>query len=94
MKIYHLDFIAKAKDTYRVDPVDEGRHSGEDGGLSHLVATAGGSVAGNTVDPPGAVHKTVQGTSRVALEDQQQQHNRADGPVCRRHRCFAFIFVP
>lgn len=72
--------MAKGKNTHRVDPVDEGRHSGEDGGLSHLVATAGGTVAGNTVDPPGSVHKTVEGTSRVALEE-QQQHNRADGPV-------------
>lgn len=45
----------------------EERDSGEDSGLRHLVALASWTVTDNTVDSPGSVGETAQGTPRVAL---------------------------
>lgn len=52
---------------YWMDPVNEGRDSGEDSGLSHLVTHASWTITDNTMDSPSSIGVTVQGTSRIAL---------------------------
>lgn len=56
------------KDAHRVNPLEEGRHSGEDGWFPILVAHASRAVADNAVDSPSPVGETVQRTSRVSLK--------------------------
>lgn len=69
---------------YWIDPVKEERDSGEDGGLFHLVAHASWTVTDNTMDSPGSVDETGQGTSRVALGKVAiTTHTRRKGPKCQ-----------
>lgn len=51
-----------------IDPVQEGRHSGEDGWLFILVASASRTVTYNTIDSPCSISETVQGAPGVTLE--------------------------
>ncbi len=54
---------------YLVDPVVESRHSGEDSGLSNVVAAKTRDEAGNAMNLPGtAAVLTVQGAARVSLD--------------------------
>lgn len=53
---------------YGKDPVDEVRHSGEDGGLLVLVAPACRPVTDDAVNSPDSTDQAAQWTSRVALE--------------------------
>ncbi len=67
------------KEAYWIDPVLEGRDSGEDSGFSHLVAHARWTVTDNTVDSPGSISVAVQGASGVALgqvEIRKDKENR------------------
>lgn len=53
---------------YLINPVIEGRHTGEDGGLLNVVAAQARHEAGNAVDLPTAVSiLAVQGAARVTL---------------------------
>lgn len=51
-----------------IDPVQEGRHSGEDCWLFILVALASRTVTDDAMDSPGPINETVEGASRVTLE--------------------------
>lgn len=56
------------KEAHRVNPVEEGRHPGEDGWFPILVAHASRAIADNAVHSPSPVGETVQRTSRVSLK--------------------------
>lgn len=58
---------------YGCDPVDEVRHSGEDGGLFVLVAPACRTVTDDTVNSPDSIDQAAQWTSRVALKMVREQ---------------------
>lgn len=55
---------------YLTEPLCEGRDAGEDCGLLHFVANAGGNKAGHTLDvPPPILTQTVKRTARVPLRE-------------------------
>lgn len=71
--------------SYLVDPVVEGRDSGEDGGFLNKVAAEARDEAGNAVNLPGAVViLAVQRATRIALDTEREEEEEEDG-LCFIH---------